>query len=250
MLNYKEDKSFRSHLENFIVLRFLQNNNQETADLEKAFTQSLTQVFGTSCFETLRQVGLAQETSQNKLKPIFRTMIEKTDVLPPNLEFDFILTDKPKKLKIPDLDLKLPSKMGSLQTIFQHFYKSHIKNKYKACAISMTMGGVELFLTQGPKKVILRVFPFEALILQIIGGRKDLRVGQIYEKIKNSNQETNRILFFKGISEMRDKGLIIVSGIGFSEIGGKQIVASSIISFNRKFISKFEDGQSKLLFYR
>ena len=249
MLNYKEDKSLRGHLENFIVLRFLQNNNRTCSLLEQAFTASLTQVFGTNCFETLRQVGLALENSQSKLMPSFLQMMQRVKTQTPKLEFGFILTDNPQKLKIPDLHLQTTAEMQYFQSLFQDFYLAHFQNKYKACHFSMTMGAVEMELAQNKKRVLLRVFPFEALVLRALGGKRGLTVRELYSVLKKGDKGEDEVLFFKGVAHMRDQGLLLIKVAGFGNVGAGQVARGAKVEFNRKFISRFQNGQGRTLLY-
>ena len=244
MLNFKEETTSRVILENFVCMRLLQNFNRKKIDLDKCLSSCLTQIFGTNAFEGLRSIGLALETSSSKLKGEYIKLFSKVKTDKPEMGFDFILTDEPKRLSVEELSLVHNDSMTFYENLFYDFYHQYFNNSYKKCTFSMSLGTVELALKGKGKVLNLCVFPFDALILSNVGKRK-LEVADLFARLSNLGKEKDKKLFLKAISNLADHNLLLVFNGEFSD--RKDVNFKSLISVNRNFVDQFPNNKSRFI---
>lgn len=243
-MNYSEDKGFRRHFEHFVSLRLLQNFNRGSIELDKAFSESLTRVYGTTSFETLKRVGLAIENSSTKLSPEFVRLSLKSKAEKPALGFDFILTDEVKSLSVSDLDLRVPPQMEYFQNLFHDFYYNHFNNTYKKCRFSLAMGTLELQVTRAGRTLALHVFPFDGLILLQLSRGKGQFVHRLWDALKGSDKVEDERLFVKCLENLLRVGILRERAQEIRKNPSNQLTCDSFVQIDRSFFKQFESGTS------
>lgn len=246
-MNYREEKSFRKNFENFVSLRLLQNFNRKPIELDKMFSESLTRIYGTASFETLKRIGLAIENSSTKLNPEFVSLFHKSKSEKPSLQFDFILTDEVKILQVDQLNLRPLKSMQFFQNLFHDFYYNYFNNTYKKCRFSLGLGTMEIDVSRGGKKLSLHVFPFDGLILLELGRSKGARVGQLWAALKDSDKAEDQKLFLKCLENLVEIGVLRKREEEIRKNLSGQLTFDCFVKIDRAFFKKFESGTSNFL---
>lgn len=234
-MNYKEDKGFRRAFENFVCLRLLQNFNKPALELDKAFSECLVKVYGTSCFENLRKIGIAIENSQSKLKPGFEELLQKCKAERPGLVFDFLLVDDLKRLQMADLPLAPAPGMAFFQNLFHDFYYNHFNNTYKKCDFSLTLGTLEFGVKIGGREFELLTFPMDGLILMQISKKKGIQIRELWQLLKNSEKTDSQRLFLKCLKRLKSRGVVRRQDLGFSGLASHQLTFECRVQIDRGF---------------